>query len=150
MSASLNRLRLVVPGNPVALERARVGRGRHYLPARSRGYRERVHAAWMHAGQPSLGDTQLACSTTFHVAHPPTHYGSGRNATTIRPKYAHAIPPGDVDNYLKALLDALSGHAYADDRQVVCLAGVHKQWADSKGPRSEVELWAVVRLGMAA
>jgi Holliday junction resolvase RusA-like endonuclease len=136
-----DRLHFVAPGSPVPLERSRVGRGRHYLPAKSAEYRERIRTAWMQAGGPCLGDAPLSCSAIFHIARFPTHYGTGRNAEKIRPKYADALPPGDTDNYLKAVLDALSRFAFADDTQVVCLAGVHKRWADGGGPRSAIELW---------
>lgn len=43
---------------------------------------------------------------------------------------------GDLDNTLKALLDALSGHAYVDDAQVV---EIHAwRFDDGKDPRVEV------------
>jgi len=31
---------------------------------------------------------------------------------------------GDLDNYLKLITDALNGHAYVDDKQIVTLVGV--------------------------
>src|SRR5664280_1092442 len=96
---------LTVPGAPIPLERARIGKGgRHYLPAKSVEYRQRVQAAWMQSGRPSLGNTPLAASMRFHVARPPSHYGTGRNADTLRPAAAAAIPPGDIDNMCKAVL----------------------------------------------
>jgi hypothetical protein len=45
------RLRLVVHGRPVPLSRSRTRRGRHYLPTRSRAYRELVQAEWMAAAR---------------------------------------------------------------------------------------------------
>lgn len=55
--------------------------------------------------------------------------------------YIHVYRPrrrGDLDNTLKALLDALSGHAYVDDAQVV---EIHA-WRcdDGRDPRVEVEI----------
>jgi Holliday junction resolvase RusA-like endonuclease len=116
-------VQLLVPGEPLPLERARVGKGRHYLPARSREYRERVQAAWMIAGRPCLGDVPLTCSARFYIG--------GRE--------------GDLDNYVKALNDCLSGFAYTDDRQIVCLSGCHRLRADAQGPRTELDLWGAQR-----
>jgi Holliday junction resolvase RusA-like endonuclease len=138
-------VRIAVPGDPVPLERARVGNGRHYLPARSVEYRERVQTAWMRSGRPDLGDVPLTASMRFYIARPASHYGTGRNAHTMKAAAIAILPPGDIDNYCKATLDALSTLAYTDDRQVVCLSGVHKCWADSDGPRSIVEFWSANR-----
>jgi Holliday junction resolvase RusA-like endonuclease len=135
-------MQITVPGDPVPLARARVGNGRHYLPARSVEYRERVQTAWMQAGRPNLGDVPLTVSARFYIARLPSHYGTGRNADTLRPIAAAALPPGDIDNYAKALLDALSTLAFTDDRQVVCLAGIHKTWAPQDQARTVIDLWA--------
>jgi Holliday junction resolvase RusA-like endonuclease len=119
---------LVIPGEPVPLERARVGKGGHYLPARSREFRDRVGVAWMIAGRPCLGDVPLTCSARFWIA--------GRE--------------GDLDNYVKALLDSLSGLVYTDDRQIVCLSGCHRLRADVGGARTVVDLWPARSEGLAA
>lgn len=47
----------------------------------------------------------------------------------------------DLDNLVKAILDALNGLAFDDDRQAACFAGVHRLPADDRGARAEIELW---------
>jgi crossover junction endodeoxyribonuclease RusA len=113
-------IRLEIPGKPVPLQRARAGNGHRYLPARSKAYRELVQTSWMAAGRPSLGDMPLTISARF--------YGARASA--------------DLDNLVKAILDALNTLAFTDDRQVVCLSGCHKLPVDAGGARCEVDLWA--------
>ena len=112
-------VRLVIPGRPVPLQRSRTSSGRHYLPKRSRLYRELVQASWLEAGRPSLGAAPFTLSAHF----------IGSN------------PRADIDNLVKAQLDALQGLAFADDCQCVCIAGAHKLPVDDRGPRAEVDLW---------
>ena len=45
---------------------------------------------------------------------------------------------GDLDNYLKVLIDALKGIAYADDRQITHIHAY--RFDDPKNPRVEVEI----------
>jgi crossover junction endodeoxyribonuclease RusA len=113
----------VIPGRPVPLQRSRTGSGRHYLPPRSKAYRELVQASWMAAGRPSLGAASFTCSARF--------YGANARA--------------DLDNLFKAVLDALNMLAFADDRQLVCLSGCHKLPVDADGPRAEIDLWEASR-----
>jgi crossover junction endodeoxyribonuclease RusA len=120
----IDRVTLLIPGRPTPLQRSRTRSGKHYLPTRSRAYRETAQAEWMAAGRPCLGDAPFAASMRF--------YGARANA--------------DLDNLVKAILDALNELAFADDRQLVCLSGCHKLPADSDdGPRAVVELWSANR-----
>jgi crossover junction endodeoxyribonuclease RusA len=111
-------LRLTIPGAPVPLQRSRTSSGRHYLPKRSRAYRETVQAEWLAAGRPTLNGPFTA-SMRFY----------GARATA------------DLDNLVKAILDALNELAFPDDRQLVCLSGCHKLPVDGDGARAVVELW---------
>jgi crossover junction endodeoxyribonuclease RusA len=115
------RIALVVSGKPVPLQRSRTSSGRHFLPKRSRVYRETVQAEWMAAGRPALGAVPFTASMRFYGAN----------------------PRADLDNLVKAILDALNELAFADDRQLVCIAGAHKLAADEHGPRAAVDLWSV-------
>ena len=45
---------------------------------------------------------------------------------------------GDIDNYLKGILDALKGYVFNDDSQVVKL--IVERFDDKANPRVEVEL----------
>lgn len=45
---------------------------------------------------------------------------------------------GDLDNFLKVLGDALQGHAYVDDKQVVEIHA--RRFDDKHNPRVEVEV----------
>ena len=120
---SAERVRFTVSGRPIPLERHRASRGRAYLPKRSAVYRELVQGCWLEAGRPSLGGAAFALSARFYGAH-----GSA-----------------DLDNLVKACLDALNRLAFTDDRQLVCIAGAHKLPVDGRGARAEIDLWRVDR-----
>lgn len=77
----------------------------------------------------------------FLFARPRSHYGTGRNANTIRPaapiRY-HAQKP-DADKLLRALGDALTiARVLRDDSQIASMTAF-KQWAD--GPSMGVTVW---------
>jgi crossover junction endodeoxyribonuclease RusA len=115
------RITLTIPGKPVPLQRSRTSHGRHYLPTRSKAFREAVQTAWLLAGRPSLGSAPFAASMRF--------YGARANA--------------DVSNLVKSIEDALNGLAYDDDVQCVCIAGASRLPLDADGPRTVLELWPV-------
>lgn len=57
---------------------------------------------------------------TFSLARPANHWGTGRNAAVLKPsapQYPTVYP--DLDKLVRAICDALTGTAYADDSQVV-------------------------------
>jgi crossover junction endodeoxyribonuclease RusA len=113
---------LTIPGKPVPLQRSRTRGGRHYLPPRSRAYRELVQAEWMRAGRPTCGDANMSVSMRFY----------GARSTS------------DLDNLCKALADALQGLAFTNDRQITNYDHCSKLPVDDKGPRAEIDLWAVL------
>jgi crossover junction endodeoxyribonuclease RusA len=65
----------------------------------------------------------VAVTVSFRMTRPKGHYGSGRNAGTVRAS-APAFPFGkpDVDKLARAVLDGLTeGGAFKDDAQVITL-----------------------------
>jgi crossover junction endodeoxyribonuclease RusA len=143
-------VKIIVPGNPMPAERARRGaRGRWYTPERAAEYRERVQKAWLTAHAQSFENTPLSVSAQFYIARPKTHYGTGKNAGTLKTSATSILPPGDVDNYLKGLFDALQGLAFNNDRQIVCLSGINKHWATGcNPPHTAIDLWPAHRIAI--
>jgi Holliday junction resolvase RusA-like endonuclease len=77
-------------------------------------------AADHHRGNLLTGPVSVAI--TFHFAHPKGHYGTGRNAGTLRlaaPREMTTTP--DVDKLARCALDALTGIVIRDDAQIVDL-----------------------------
>lgn len=99
----------VVPGSPRGWQRPGSSRGgRRYTPARTRGYERDVAVAALAAGVRPV-DGPIAVHIAVHADHVEVSIGSCRGKVA-RP---------DLDNIAKAVLDGLSGVAYADDAQVV-------------------------------
>ena len=107
-----------VNGEPVPQPRARIstrgGFGRAYVPAQHpiHDFRAAVAAAAVAAGVTrSAGHVRVLVVCSF--ARPKSHYLKSGLRTTA-PEFVRC----DVDNLLKGILDALTGIAYEDDRQV--------------------------------
>lgn len=122
---SLKRISFEVLAEPIPLARPRVVRGHAYLPKRSRDYREIVQQAAkiaMHNFAPM--DGELFCRLSFYRKYKPT----ARNF-------------GDVDNHVKAVLDALNGICYKDDAQVAHVTA--DKCLDKDEPRVAVDIGLV-------
>lgn len=83
--------------------------------------------------------TAVSVHLTFYLARPRGHYGTGRNAETLKPSSPTwpAVKP-DLDKLVRSTLDAL-GEAgmWADDSQVAVVeAG--KEYADDQPPGAQV------------
>lgn len=78
----------------------------------------------------------LAVDMTFYLARPKGHYGTGRNAGTLRasaPARPHGKP--DLSKLLRSTEDALTDAGlWADDCQVVEYTALAKCWADDRPP----------------
>lgn len=96
-------IKFEVATDPIPLARARFGRGRAYLPKRSQEYRCRVAEA---AIQALDGQEPMTCNLSCTVE--------------VYRKYRPATRQfGDLDNHIKATLDAVQGLIFDDDKQVV-------------------------------
>lgn len=134
--------RLVVPGAPVPKGRPRMTRtGRAYTPPTTRRYETRVQAAWAAAGRLRLPDGPFAAAAELVIARPASHY---RTKARLLRDDAPALPLRlDADNALKALLDALNGLAFPDDRWAADVRA-RKRWAaDGEPERAELDLRAL-------
>ncbi len=72
--------------------------------------------------RPPLADMPLKVGFGFTIARPKYHYGTGRNANTIKPKYADIEEPlsaPDLSKYVRSTEDALTGVIWKDDSIIV-------------------------------
>lgn len=150
VSAQPGLIQLTILGQPHPCERARRGKQGHwYTPEPTRDYKQRVGWAWKQARARSFGDLELTVSASFFIQRPPSHLKASGH---VRDRYVDMTPPGDLDNYLKGLLDGLQdAGAFHDDKQIVCLSGIHKHWTVSNGiPRTRLSIWPANTLRLSA
>lgn len=114
-------MNLIVPGDPVPWARARRNGGRYFTPERQRAQAQAILAYWRANQAPTFAGP-IEVALTFYMRRPLGQYGTGRNAGRVKSS-APAYPTArvDVDNLAKLVLDALEGHAWEDDCQVVSL-----------------------------
>ena len=118
----MRQLIFEIPLDPVPLARPRFSHGRAYLPARSRSYRAAVQDVvnqLMKSRKLEPFTGELICRLKFFRKFKP----SARNF-------------GDIDNHVKAILDALQGLLFVDDRQIVSV--VAQKLKDRDRPRTHI------------
>lgn len=78
---------------------------------------------------------------TFYLPRPQSHYGTGRNATTLKPSApTHPYRKPDFDKLLRSTLDGLSdAGVWSDDAQSIG-GWITKEYADKRPPGADVEL----------
>lgn len=122
-------------GKPVPKGRPRVTRHGTYTPKSTQAYESSVRQAWREAGAARFPDgapLELSVIAAFPI---PQHTAKSRRARMEgRP---HTAARGDLDNIVKAVMDALNGCAYADDSAVW---SIHAQKIYSETPRTVVLL----------
>lgn len=87
-----------------------------YTPDKTRAYEDAVRLAWASAGGRTIYGP-AAIRITAHQALPKRATKTQRAAAERGEIYPIRKP--DLDNIIKIVLDALNGHAYRDDTQVV-------------------------------
>ena len=107
----------------------------------ARTYRGDIQSEWdREAVRPAAG--AVVMWVTFTFARPASHYwpaNKKRPVRELRPDAPDRVTgPPDIDKLLRAVLDALTGRAYRDDRQVVQVMAL-KQWADEDATHITVQ-----------
>lgn len=85
-------------------------------------WQERVRWAFRQAysGEPHVGLVDVVLR--FEFPRPKSHYGTGKNATTIKASAPEVVTvKPDIDKLVRAVLDCGTGILWRDDSQVVTL-----------------------------
>jgi Holliday junction resolvase RusA-like endonuclease len=112
---------VMLDGAPVPKARARFGRGHAYTPATTRGF---THDLGWSARAAMAGRKPLTGAVTITALFElpiPSAWPKARHAAAITGDIRPAVKP-DLDNFLKAVLDAINGIVIIDDSQIVEIA----------------------------
>ena len=139
-------IQFVVEGTPIAKARARVavrsGRVFAYTPARTANFETlvRLRAKEALKGRKPL-DCPVIAGIEIFLPRPKSHYGKGGKLKDSAPLYPIGRP--DLDNFVKAVCDAMNGVCYKDDSQIVGYTDdTRKIYADACPPQVCVRLIA--------
>lgn len=118
-------IRIEIPGKPVGKARPRVttrgGYARAYTPERTREFENRIKAAYIE----KYGRTKLIGPLAIDVIacfEPPVSTSKKKRRQMLDGDIPYIKKP-DLDNIVKAVLDALNGIAYDDDSYVIKVYG---------------------------
>lgn len=116
----------IVEGKPQGKARARtfydkrVGKMRSITPEQTKSYEDLIRWSYKAAGGQYMGEKTLQVDIQAFYSIPQSFSKAKRN-DAIFERIRPTTKP-DCDNVIKAVLDALNGVAYYDDKQVVCVS----------------------------
>lgn len=137
MKPSPTTFSITIDGDPIPKGSVRVGKGRGYMPRRTREYMERamlcmmqrrLSTRWERATGPVCLDVTFVLKRPARIKK--KNSPSGRIAHTVRP---------DMDNLLKAIKDAATkAGIWQDDCQVTTINASKVYAAKGEGPKVEI------------
>lgn len=103
--------------------------GGAYTPKPTRDF-EKLVSDWAtkSMGKKKPTDKPIRVSLSFYIKRPKTNKTSQHTQTP------------DVDNLAKAILDAINGIVFVDDKQIIEL-NIGKYWADYVNPSFTITVW---------
>ena len=116
-----------VMGDPIAQPRpraryfAKLGRAGVYNPSNADQWKAQVKAVAEREKPSQPFEGPLKLSVTFVMFRPSSHFGTGKNREKLKPAkaYYHHRQKPDIDNLVKALMDAMEDAGiWLDDAQV--------------------------------
>lgn len=128
-------------GFPIRRKNGSIGVAMSDDNPKAKGWQSIVADAAREAYQGELLRGPLVVRMHFYLVRPKGHFGTGRNAGTVKesaPPYPAKKP--DVLKLARGTEDALSGVVFADDAQIV-VEMLHKSWGEPA--RVEVELFEI-------
>lgn len=136
-------MRITVHGIPAPQGSKRhVGNGRMIeSSAKVKPWREAVKWAVIDQGPARMATGAVVVDVTFYLPRPQGHYGTGRNACTLRPSAPEypAVKP-DIDKLLRSTLDGLGDvGVWADDSRVVHVRA-SKAYADDRPAGADITI----------
>lgn len=121
----------MIPGKPVGKARPRVNTYTHraYTPDATKAYESTVRASYINAAPPverlHVGPLRVEIVAYYPI---PKSWNKARKRAALAGETRPEVKP-DLDNLVKAILDALNGLAYEDDASVTDLI-VRKHYAE--------------------
>ena len=128
------RAAFAVPGTPQPWRRARSAGARRFKDPASEAHADLIRWAWRDVGSPTVGAAPFRLTVIAQFQRPASHLTT-RGVINAAGRAAEHPSRSDVDNIAKAVMDALNGLAWDDDRQCVFLAA-EKRWLRRAGARS--------------
>ena len=127
-------MRFVVPGIPVAWQRTRTKDGRHFTAKETRAFKARVVLFAKQAKVPYIESGPVVLRVEFWFPMK----GQPRKRVPRPQEWKDTRP--DLDNCLKAILDAGNGCFFADDGQVAHITVSKRRCPQgcAEGPRTVV------------
>ena len=121
-----------IPGKPIAKARPRFARRGKFVTTYSAQETEEGKFYMLAREQVKEKMTgPLKVSIFLRFKRPKSHYGTGKNASKLKPgspsAYEHTSKP-DVDNCAKFIMDCLNELAWHDDTQIVSLRVTKMYW----------------------
>lgn len=109
----------------------------------SAAVREAARDAAGRRAAPVYVGAPLTVAIVFRVARPAGHWGTGRNAGSVKPgSPAAPMTKPDIDKLARCTLDALTGIVIDDDARIASLCVV-KQWAAPGTEGASIRIEAV-------
>lgn len=125
-------INLIIPGEPTAKGRPRLGKGFTYTPPKTVNYETLVKELFIISKQEKLsGMLEVTIECYFSIPKST----STKNNLLMKAEIIRPVKKPDLDNLAKICLDALNKLAYEDDSQVVSL--LIKKFYSEK-PRVEI------------